>query len=397
MLIKKSIDLLEKVKILGDAAKYDICLSSCIGKGRMRDPRNPYYKWIYPASLPNGSVIPIFKVLLKNYCEKNCFYCINPVLKNRILTNFTPNELSRFFINLVKKRIVHGLFLSSGMGNDPNRTMEDMLKTVEIIRKKYRYYGYVHLKILPGVKYCYVEKAVELANRVSINLEAPTKEKLNKIAPEKDFENDLIQKIKWVHSLIKKNPRGKSQTTQFVIGASDETDYEILNTTYWLYREYNLWRVYFSAFQPIIGTPLEEHPPTNLLREHRLYQADFLIRYYGFSLKQFIFDKNGNLPLWLDPKMNWALNSPDKFPIEINNANYEELIQVPGIGPKTAKKIIIERKKFKFHSIEDLKNIGVIVKRALPFILINGKSYSISKQFKFNFINEESAFNFLIA
>jgi len=397
MLIKKKIDLFEKVKILGDAAKYDVCLSSCFGKGRIRDPRNPTYKWIYPASLPNGSIIPIFKVLLKNYCDKNCFYCINPVLKDRALANFLPEELSRFFINLANRRVVHGLFLSSAMGDDPNKTMEEMLKAVEIIRKKYHYRGYIHLKILPGVKYEYVEKAVELANRVSINLEAPNKEKLKKIAPEKDFENDLIQKIKWIHSLIKKNPERKSQTTQFVIGASGETDYEILNTTDWLYRNFNLWRVYFSAFQPIPRTPLEKHPPTNLLREHRLYQADFLIRYYGFSLKQFIFDKNGNLSLELDPKMNWALNSPEQFPVEINKAEYEELIKVPGIGPKTAKKIITERKKFKFHSIEDLKNIGVIVKRALPFILINGKSYSLPIQLKLNFAIERKKLNFLTA
>ncbi len=389
MLIRRSINYIEKIKILGEASQYDVCLSSCFGRGRTRDPKNPLYRWIYPASLPNGLTAPILKILMKNYCQKNCFYCLNPIDKDRLLLSFTPEELSKLFIQLVRKKMVHGLFLSSGISNSPDKTMEEMIETVEIIREKYRFTGYIHLKILPGVDYSYVEKAVELANRVSINLEAPDKERLNKIAPAKNFHQDLLKRIKWIHSLISKSPTRKTQTTQFVVGAAEETDYEILKTTNWLYSNYDLWRVYFSAFQPISGTPLEEHPPTKLLREHRLYQADFLIRFYGFSLNEFVFDSEGNLPLEQDPKMSWALNSPDKFPIEINKATYEELLRIPGIGPKTAKKIIHERRRYKLHSIEDLKNVGVIVKRALPFLLINGKSYIQPQQLKLDFSTDD--------
>lgn len=385
MVIKKTIDYWDKIKILGEGAQYDVCLSSCFDQGRKRDPRSPLYRWIYPASLPNGTTVPILKVLMTNSCQKNCLYCVNPIIKDRRPVSFSPEELSNLFIQLLRGRFVHGLFLSSGVDYDANKTMEKMIKAVEIIREKFNFPGYIHLKILPGTNYDYIEKAVELANRVSLNLEAPSKERLKKIAPVKNFETELIQRMKWIYSLIRKSSQRKTQTTQFVVGAANETDSEILQTTDWLYKNINLWRAYFSAFQPVRGTPLENHPPALLLREHRLYQADYSLRFYGFSLKEIVFNSQGNLPIELDPKMAWALNSPDRFPVEVNIASYNELIRVPGIGPKSADKIIKERKKHKFFTLEELKNIGIIVKRAAPFLLINGKRHKLPLQLNFNF------------
>jgi putative DNA modification/repair radical SAM protein len=364
-------DVLRKIEILGESAKYDICAS--YGK-KARRTKNSLERWIYPAVLPNGKSILLLKVLMSNACKNNCFYCPNRYNRDFRRLSFKPDELAKLFLELYRRRFAHGLFLSSAISGGTTATMERMLKTVEILRLKYHFPGYIHLKILPGASFSYVERAVELASRVSINLEAPNKKRLQKIADEKRFEDDLLLRMQWVKSLtLKKNYLPAGQSTQFVVGAAGESDQEILQMTDFLYREMNLNRVYFSAFQPVKDTPLEEHPPTPLLREHRLYQVDFLLRYYGFQLEEIIFDQQGNLPLRFDPKMSWALKHWEKFPIEINTASRRELLRVPGIGPKSATAIIKQRLKNKFYNIEELKRNGVIVKRAAPFILINGK------------------------
>ncbi|MEW6095043.1 MAG: putative DNA modification/repair radical SAM protein [bacterium] len=366
----KIMGIFEKAKILGDAAKYDICLSSCIAGGRAKDPKDPVNRWIYPASLPDGKTTFLLKVLLSNECENDCKYCINRCGRDFARVSFEPEELVKLFIELYRNRSVHGLFLSSGVAWGINQTMGKMIKVVEILRKRYRFKGYIHLKILPGANFSYVERATQLANRVSLNLESPTQKGLSKIS-NKDIKNDIYQRMKWIDKIISTENLRVSQTTQFVVGASDESDYELLKTTDWLYKNLNLARTYFSAFQPIENTPLESHPPTPLMREHRLYQADFLLRRYGFKFDELKFDEGGNLPLNLDPKMVFALTNMDKFPIEINKASKEELLRVPGIGPISAARII--KSKNKFHTLDELKKVGVVIKRAAKFILIDGK------------------------
>ncbi|MEW6686106.1 MAG: putative DNA modification/repair radical SAM protein [Candidatus Edwardsbacteria bacterium] len=374
-------DILQKIEILGESAKYDLCGSYlCSCPPRIRGGID---RWIYPAVMPDGKTIFLLKVLLTNACENDCDYCVNRCTRNFPRTSFKPEELAKLFIWLYQKRRVKGLFLSSAVNQSVAITMEGMLKTAEILRLRYKFRGYIHLKILPGAEFDYIRRAAELADRISVNLEAPNKDRLQKITSKKDFDKDILQQMKWIKSLREKETYVRlGQTTQFVVGAADESDKEILITTDKLYREINLTRTYFSAFQPVAGTPLERHPPTPLLREHRLYQTDFLFRRYGFKLEEITFDNQGNLPLEQDPKTVWALYHPERFPLEINRATKEELLRIPGIGPKSAGRIIQLRSKNRFASLLELKRLGVVTRRAAPFILINGKWQEVGRQLR---------------
>ncbi len=385
-----NVSLQDKLYKLTSQAQYDISCSACSIIGRKRDPADRMHRWIYPAVLPDGKTIPILKILLTNLCSNRCKYCV--VSANRVedFTSFKSDELAKIFILMVQKKLVKGIFLSSAIGIDANKTMDEMIKTIEIIRNKYSFKGYVHIKILPGVTFAHIEKAIQLADRVSINLEAPNPARLNKIAQAKNFDS-LIQSIQFIDRIISQYnqslPAGqfykrKTQTTQFVVGAADESDKEILFTVSELYKKYNLWRAYFSAFQPIEGTPLENHPPVPLIREHRLYQADFLLRKYNFKFEEILFDKDGNLPFDKDPKTVWALNHLEMFPLEINKADFSQLIKVPGIGPVSAKRIISLRRKNKFRSLEELKQTGAVIERARDFLLFDGRFFKKPKQFE---------------
>lgn len=367
-------DTFKKIGILAEAAKYDVCMSSCLSGGRKPDPADPVHRWIYPAALPNGKTVPILKILMENACCYNCTYCIHRQGRNHLTTGLKPEELANIFMGLVRGRLVHGLFLSSAISSGPNRVMEKMIRAVEIIREKQKFGGYIHLKILPGANLDYAERAVELADRVSLNLEAPNRKRLAKIAPQKVFIEDLLRPMEQIRDLIlQRKGKARSQTTQFVVGASDESDEEILKSTAYLYKHLGLWRAYFSAFGPVPDTPLENHPPTPLLREHRLYQADFLLRQYGFKLSEVVFGEDGNLSQKYDPKMAWALAHPERFPIEVNRAEYGQLLRVPGIGPISAKRIVRLRRKDRFHNLEELRATRMVLKRALPFVLVNGR------------------------
>jgi len=384
-------DTFQKVQVLGQAAQYDICAACGTEAGRIRDDIG---RWIYPAAMPDGRRVMLLKILMSNACENNCLYCANRRGRDFRRISFQPEELARLFDELHRRGLVQGLFLSSAVCGGATRMMEQMLAAAELLRLKYEFRGYIHLKILPGADLACVERAAELADRLSINLEAPSQERLARIASGKDF-NELLTPMGLVKAIIDRGLvtnllplKGKNgwkpmwekvrqvragQTTQFVVGAADETDREVMRTTHWLYRELDLARAYFSAFQPVVDTPLEDRPPTPLIREHRLYQADFLFRRYGFEFDDLVFDEDGNLPRSFDPKMMWALTHPELFPVEVNLASREELLRVPGIGPRSAARILKLRRQGRFRSLQDLSKIGAVAKRAAPFILLDGR------------------------
>lgn len=367
-------DTFEKVEILGRSAQYDLCGEACgTDAARKKDDLG---RWIYPAALPDGRRVAMLKVLLSNACQKDCYYCANRASRDFRRISFAPEELARAFDQMHRKGLVKGLFLSSGVCGEAGRAMDQMIATVEWVRKRYAFSGYVHLKILPGASLAHVERAVQLATRVSVNLEAPNAERLARIAPRKDFAANLLQPMHWAKGLIEASGGGlvpAGQTTQFVVGAADESDREILMTTARLYKEIGLARAYFSAFQPVTDTPLESHPPTPLLREHRLYQSDWLLRQYDFTFEDLIFDETGNLPREADPKMMWAQVHPERFPIEVNRASREELLRVPGLGPRSVARILRLRRQGTFRTLADLKKTGAVASRAAPFILLDGK------------------------
>ena len=365
-------DVEKKIETLGESAQYDLC-NACGAATRTRDELG---RWIYPAALPNGKTVRVLKVLMTNVCEKNCYYCSIRARRDVPRTSFTPDELARAFDRFVRADLVDGLFLSSGVCAGPNPTMDRMLACVDLVRGKYQFPGYVHLKLLPGASEAHIQRAVQLAHRVSVNLEAPNAERLAVIAPRKDFFEELTRPMRIAKRLIDASggrlaPAG--QTTQFVIGAAGEPDQEILSATARLYSDLDLRRAYYSAFQPVPGTPLDSLEPTPTWREHRLYQADWLLRFYGFTFDDLIFDTAGNLPRKADPKMLYAQAHPELFPVEVNRASREELLRVPGVGPKSAGRILRWRREGALRELADLGKAGAVAGRAAPFVLLDGK------------------------
>lgn len=367
----------EKLKILGSTARFDVCgVPSLI---RYKGKKFQRFKFIYPAVGKRGFV-RLFKVLQTNFCEGNCYYCANRKDRNFIRINFSPEELARLFINYYRKGLVDGLFLSSAIYGSPTRSQEETFKTIWLVRKKYGYRGYIHYKVLPGSDEALIEKCTDLVDRLSINLEAPSPNYLEKLSPTKNFSDELLSGLIKISRINRERPLKAGITTQLVVGAAGESDKDIIGFSYSLYRKYNLWRVYYSGFMPIEDTPLEDVPPCPPLREFRLYQADFLLRGYGFKVEEMPFEKNGNLPRDKDPKLAWALSHPEKFPVEINKADYWELLRVPGIGRISAKRIVKMRRENKITSLEELRGTGAVIKRARNFITINGKFYPLEKR-----------------
>lgn len=360
----------EKLKILGKGAKFDVS-----GFPRIFPPKKfQRFGFIYPA-VGKGRCIRLFKVLQTNRCEGNCFYCSNRRDRSFREIEFSPEELASLFMRYFRSRMVEGFFLSSSIKGSPTLSEEKMLKTVEILRRKYGYKGYIHFKVLPGVEEDLLREAIKWVDRLSINLEAPGPKWLKKLSPTKDFFSQLWKGLTLISQLNRENPLQAGITTQFVVGVAEERDKDLLSLTYKLYKELGLWRVYYSAFMPIKDTPLENKPPCSPLREYRLYQADFLLRGYGFTPAELPFRANGNLPLERDPKMEWALLHPERFPVEINRADFEELIRVPGIGKISAQRILKRRREKKLIHLEDLKGTGARISRARNFITLGGKFY----------------------
>lgn len=370
-------DLEGKLEVLAGSAKYDVCAPCCTSQ------RGPWEKQpgrvgrveslpISHAVLPDGRSVSLFKVLQSNACERSCYYCANRAQANCRRTTFKPEELARLFFEFYRRNYVEGLFLSSGIVRSPDYTMELMLRTVEILRTRYQYAGYVHLKTLPGTSQGLIERAGELADRTSVNLEAPRQERLDTIAPEKQLRTEILQPMRIIKRVHDAGHFPAGMTTQLVVGAADETDEEILRSVSWLYRNLGLRRAYYSAFSPVPGSPLEGKPATPLVREHRLYQSDWLLKFYNFTFDELPFDEAGNLPLEEDPKMAWARRHPELFPVEVNAASPEQLLRVPGIGPRSARRICSVRREHSLRSLRELQNMGVVTKRARNFLTIAG-------------------------
>ena len=335
--------------------------------------------FVHPAQMPGGRQILLLKTLLTSACEKDCYYCPFRAGRDFRRATFKPEEFAKLFFELAHKRAAEGIFLSSGVAGGGVRTQDRLLDTADILRNKLGFRGYIHLKIMPGAEKAQVERAMQLANRVSINLEAPNTERLARLAPHKIFMEELLQPLRWVEQIRRETPpdqswngRWPSTVTQFVAGGSDESDLELLTTTAWLHNNVNLKRAYFSAFHPIPDTPLENKPAVDPLRQLRLYQASFLMRDYGFDLEELAFTQQGNLPLPSDPKLAWAQVNLREQPLEINKAERRDLMRIPGIGPKGADAILHARRQNKLRDLSALKKLGILAERAAPFLLLDG-------------------------
>lgn len=293
---------------------------------------------IHEAVRPDGKPMRLLKTLLTSACERNCFYCPFRAGRNYRRQTFKPEEMAKTFMDMHRAGVVDGLFLSSGIIRGGAATQDKLLATAEILRQKYQFHGYLHLKIMPGAEKEQVRQAMTLADRLSVNLEAPNDKRLLALAPKKEFVDELLRPLRWVDEIRRTEPdrlgwhgRWPSTVTQFVVGGTEESDLELLTTTEFLNKQLRLRRVYFSAFSPVADTPLENRPAENPLRQHRLYQTSFLFRDYGFDLEELAFDQKGNLPLGIDPKVAWARANLSENPVEVNRAAPDEL---PGTRSK---------------------------------------------------------------
>jgi len=340
----------------------------------------PEAVFVHPAILPNGKKIKLLKTLLTSACERDCYYCPFRAGRDVRRATFQPEEFARLFMMLTQKGITEGIFLSSGVTGGSVHSQDKLLDTTEILRLKLGYRGYIHLKIMPGAERAQVERAMELADRVSINLEAPNTECLSRLAPQKQFIEELLQPLKWIDEVRRTQPayRGwkghwPSSVTQFVVGGAGESDLELMSATQYLYGKLGLKRTYFSRFNPIPDTPFENQTPTPPIREQRLYQASFLLRDYGFELEELPFEADGRLPVQSDPKLAWAKRNLANQPIEINRADRHLLLRVPGIGLKGVEVILKARRQGKIRDLTMLNKLGVLAEKAAPFLLFDGR------------------------
>ena len=383
-------ELLKKLEVLTDAAKYDVaCTSSGVDRpGRPGALGNAVKAGICHSFAADGRCISLLKVLLSNDCAYDCAYCVNRRSCDGPRATFTPEELCRLTVEFYRRNYIEGLFLSSAVVKNPDYTSELMLMTLKKLREEERFWGYVHVKAIPGADPRLTHALGLYADRMSVNIELPSQKSLALLAPQKSKEK-ILAPMGLIRDGIRENasdlaryraapkfvPAG--QSTQMIIGATPETDRQILALTEGLYRKYQLKRVFYSAYVPVVENPLlpskDTKPP--LLREHRLYQADWLLRFYGFSAGEILDDQHPDFNPLLDPKCNWALNHMEHFPVEVNRAPYEMLLRVPGIGVKSAKRIRAAR-RYAALDFDALKKLGVVLKRARYFILCNGKSIS---------------------
>ena len=403
MLIQRAPDVYDKIRILGGMAGDDVLAPSQAGSGSqskwaVKGVTGPYsapdkrpLAGVYRAAMPNGKFINLMRVMFTDFCMMDCAYCPNSIYVPRKRYAFKVDELADAFMELHRRHTVAGLFLSSGIAGSGSGTTERMVKVVEVLRRKHNFRGYVHLKVMPGAEYQYVEAAHRLGTRLSVNIETPTAEAMKRISPHKDFENGILAPMSWIDGLTRSSTGGAvGQATQFVVGAADESDADIFRRVDQLYGDWNLKRVYYAAFRPASDTPLEEKPPVPPLREHRLYQMDWLKRIYQYSNDELdlAFDGGGFLPLDQDPKTAIALENLDTFPVDLNTASRELLLRVPGLGPTSAQRILDNRRHHSIDNWRDLTAMGVVRKRAWPFVVFPGQRPPSGKQLRLDLFPE---------
>ena len=387
-LMQTEMTLGEKLEILSDAAKYDVSCTSggTERKGDGEGMGNCRKAGICHSFSADGRCISLLKILFTNECIYDCKYCVNRSGNDVVRTSFTPEEVCTLTMEFYRRNYIEGLFLSSGVLKSPNYTMELLYTVLYKLRHEHNFQGYIHVKAIPGADSRLIQMTGYLADRMSVNIELPTAESLRLLAPHKTRKN-ILAPMRFVQQMSAENqyeiqtyrhvpkfvPAG--QSTQMIIGATPESDYQILHVAESLYKKFDLKRVFYSAFIPVnedknLPSVKEQRPP--LLREHRLYQADWLLRYYHFEAGELLDEENPNFNAYLDPKCFWALRHLEEFPIEINYAAYDMLLRVPGIGYKSASRIVKAR-RMGMLDFEDLKKMGVVLKRVLYFITCKGK------------------------
>lgn len=383
-------DMFEKLEILSDAAKYDVaCTSSGSSRpGEKGKLGNAVHAGLCHSFAADGRCISLLKVLLSNDCAYDCSYCVSRRSNDMRRTTFLPEELCELTISLYKRNYIEGLFLSSAVVKNPDYTCELMIAAIARLRGEYCFNGYIHAKAIPGADPRLIEQLGMMVDRMSVNIELPSQQSLKQLAPQKSREG-ILKPMSQIRDGIKENkgdlvkyraaskfvPAG--QSTQMIIGATPETDRQILRLTEGLYKKYSLKRVFFSAYLPVVEDRRlpAVNTPVPLLREHRLYQADWLLRFYKFEAEEILDDNNPNFNPLLDPKCNWAINHMEQFPVEVNRAPYEMLLRVPGIGVKSAQRIVSAR-RYGTLDVAALKKLSTVLKRARFFITCNGKSAS---------------------
>lgn len=390
-------NLYEKLKILAESAKYD---ASCSSSGSKRQNTkdgigNGNISGICHSWSADGRCISLLKILMTNYCIYDCKYCINRSSNDVPRAAFSPREIADLTMEFYKRNYIEGLFLSSAVIQNPDHTMELLCKAISILREEYHFNGYIHAKTIPGSSKELIQKLGNLVDRMSVNIELPSSNSLKLLAPQKQ-KDGILDPMKFISNKIEENHQEKSckkeifvpagQTTQLIVGATPESDLKIIKLSENLYQKMKLKRVYYSAYVSINQDkllPTLNEPP--LLRENRLYQADWLLRFYGFKAEELLNESNPNFNPILDPKCDWAIRNIEKFPIEINKADYFTLLRVPGIGVISAKRIILARRNFELN-FEELKHFGVVMKRARYFITCKGKYFDKISSFQSSFI-----------
>jgi predicted DNA-binding helix-hairpin-helix protein len=377
MLVQALPDTMTKLAQVSDATTYE----PAGDRPQQERQRAPYQshslaECITNVVTPKGA-LPVLKTMLTTACERNCYYCPFRAGRGKMKRlTFTPDELASGLDTLQRAGRVGGMFLSSGIIKGSVMTQDKIIDTAEIVRNRYHYRGYLHLKVMPGIEYEQLYRLMQLADRVSVNLEAPTQERLNALAPKKDFERELLRMLRLAEEIRRAHPYEKlaGTVTQFVVGAVGDTDKELLSLSSRLYREMGLTRAYYSGFSPVEQTPFENLAPTDPLREHRLYQASFLLRDYSWNVADLPFLSDGNMELALDPKRAWAERHLREAPIEIMTANRQQLLRIPGIGPVGADAILKARRLGKLTQLHDLQKLGIRApEQAAPYILLNGR------------------------
>lgn len=397
MKITQNMEISEKLKILTDAAKYDVaCTSSGVDRSNKgKGMGDAHACGICHTFASDGRCVSLLKILFTNECIYDCKYCINRRSNDVPRASFTPDEVCRLTMEFYRRNYIEGLFLSSGILNSPDFTMGLIYEALWKLRNEYRFFGYIHVKAIPGTSPEIIEKVGFLADRMSTNLELPTKKGLQELAPNKSYKNilhpmrqiqlgtgNLIATEKEGYSLVTRSGRKTTskfvpagQSTQMIIGATPETDYQLMTVTEHMYKEYKMKRVFYSAFVDVNHNIDAPAPigPNPLLREHRLYQADWLLRYYKFEVKELLNESHPNFNVVLDPKCDWAVSHLERFPVEVMRADYYTLLRVPGLGVKSAGRIVSAR-RYGILNFDNLKKMGVVLKRAAYFITCNGKT-----------------------